>query len=96
MDDQRTDRTSGGMNEGSQRFRFQFSLKTLLIVMTVIALCALAYVTGYRNGRAKTLREILLEEMRTTSSQREFPAMQAVDAELGRFVQPKNNSNPTR
>ena len=66
MDDQRTNRESGG-GIGPSRWRFRFSLKTLLIVMTIIALVGIGYATGYRNGRAKTIREILLEEMRITN-----------------------------
>ena len=57
--------------------------------MTIIALVGIGYATGYRNGRAKTGREILLEELRTTSSQKEF-SMQAVEADLRRFTRPEN------
>jgi len=38
------------MNGTTERKRFRFSLKTLLLITTILALCIGAYLAGYRNG----------------------------------------------
>ena len=38
------------MNETSKSRRYQFSLKTLLVIMTLIAVGILAYIAGYQSG----------------------------------------------
>jgi hypothetical protein len=61
MDDQRTDGERGGMSDTIERKRFRFSLKTLLFLMTLIAVGIGAYlvgqVSGYQGGFKNGTRE---------------------------------------
>jgi hypothetical protein len=62
MDDQRTDRESGGMNPAliqrgvliprspAQQSWFRFSLKALLVLITLVAVGIVAYKAGQQNG----------------------------------------------
>jgi hypothetical protein len=38
------------MSDSTERKRFRFSLKALLLIMTILALCIGSYFAGYRNG----------------------------------------------
>ena len=54
MDDQRTNRASGGMSELHKRRPWsQFSVRTLLVVMLLVAV----YFVGRRNGYQKSLAD---------------------------------------
>jgi hypothetical protein len=51
MDDQRIDPESGESgSDTTERKRFRFNLKGLLLIMTAIACCLGAYLEGYRSG----------------------------------------------
>jgi len=64
MDDQRTDRTGGNLSESPTRGRFRFNLKTLLAIVTLVAVALGAYMVGHRNGD----REGFHRGVSTTSS----------------------------
>ena len=50
MDDHGTNRKGGDMSDTTKRKRFRFSLRGLLLIVAMLALCIALYREGYRNG----------------------------------------------
>ncbi len=50
MDDQKINRASGSVGDITKRERWRFSLKSLLLIMTILALFIGAYLEVYHNG----------------------------------------------
>jgi hypothetical protein len=56
MDDQRIDRASSGSMSELPKRRIRFSLKTLPIIVTIVAVYILAYSAGYHDGENSMMK----------------------------------------